>query len=362
MSSGRAVVSMDVRHLQVIRDALFTGPSYRPDGPVGIGYAAASGSGNLTTQTMDECTASADWSGTVSLIGRTISHYRILEKLGTGGMGVIYRAQDMRLRRHVALKFPRRELPATPLISDCIRYEAYAASSLNHPNVCSVYDIGEFEGKPFFVMELLEGRTLQRLIENPFALEKFFDLAIQIVSGLDAIHARGIVHRDIKPSNIFITASGRAKVFDFGLATLAHRQPGENNAVDLDWFSADVWRTWRQLQGTPAYMSPEQVRGEPLDGRSDLFSLGAVFYQMLTADRPFIGDTTSAVLNAVLHKTLPALRRQRPSLPASLVTLVERALEKDRAARFQSAAELGAQLKRVQRAPVDSHTEGDVAK
>jgi serine/threonine protein kinase len=180
------------------------------------------------------------------------------------------------------------------------------------------------------------------------------DLAIQIVAGLDAVHASGIVHRDIKPSNIFVTASGQAKVFDFGLATIAHSRRAENTALELDWSSADVWRTWRQLQGTPAYMSPEQVRGEPLDGRSDLFSLGAVFYEMLTAERPFQGSTTSAVLNAVLHKPLRPLSK-RPGLPARLVTLVERALEKDRVARFETAAELGGQLKRVQKARRRSH-------
>jgi serine/threonine protein kinase len=345
---------MDVRHLQLKRNILLAGSSYRSGSPLDRDQITRACSGDPTTQTLGEWSVSPAWNRASSLVGRTISHYRILEKLGTGGMGVIYRAQDLRLRRHVALKFPRRDLPATPVIGDWIRHEAYAASALNHPNVCSIYDIGEFEGKPFFVMELLEGSTLQRLIQSPFALERFLDLAIQIVAGLDAVHASGIVHRDIKPSNIFVTASGQAKVFDFGLATIAHSRRAENTALELDWSSADVWRTWRQLQGTPAYMSPEQVRGEPLDGRSDLFSLGAVFYEMLTADRPFQGSTTSAVLNAVLHKPLRPLSK-RPGLPARLVTLVERALEKDRVARFETAAELGGQLKRVQKARRRSH-------
>jgi eukaryotic-like serine/threonine-protein kinase len=279
-----------------------------------------------------------------NLVGQVISHYRILGRLGTGGMGVIYRAQDVRLGRHVALKFAAAEFQANPAVSEWIRREAFAGSALNHPNVCAVYDVGEHEGRPFIVMELLQGKTLRQQIHEWFELEPFLDLAIQIASGVDAVHSVGIVHRDIKPSNIFVTSSGRAKVFDFGLAVM----PSERVLVQAA-NGGHAIPYYGELQGTPGYMSPEQLRCERVDARSDLFSLGAVYYEMLTARRAFRTATASAIRETIVHRPWAPIRKRRPELPGALERLVEKLLENDCSLRYQRAAEVVAELKRLRR-------------
>jgi serine/threonine protein kinase len=282
------------------------------------------------------------------LIGKTISHYRILSKLGIGGMGVIYRAQDVRLNRQVAVKFAFEEYQTNAAIRECFRSEAHAASAVNHPNVCRLYDVGEFARRPFLVMELLEGRTLRELIEVPLALEVFLNLAIQIADGLHAVHSSGIVHRDITPSNIHVSSMGCVKILDFGLAEFANAPVKPKlNSVERQ-LQQVVARPDRAL-GTVPYMSPEQILGESLDGRADLFSLGVVLYEMLTSERPFQGTTSAAVLDAVIRKPIVPVSALRPGLPDMLEKLIEKALEKDREYRCQSASELRADLKRLQR-------------
>jgi eukaryotic-like serine/threonine-protein kinase len=283
-----------------------------------------------------------------SLTGRTISHYRILDKLGNGGMGVIYRAQDVRLGRYVAMKFAYKKFRADPTICECLRREASVGSALNHPNVCAVYDVGGFAGRPFVVMELLEGRTLRNAMGMGFGLEMFFDLGTQICDGLEAMHAIGIVHRDIKPSNIFVTTTGQAKVFDFGLA-IRSSEPVPQGPTRRDPRRGSVRAEQGTVLGTPAYMSPEQVRGEQLDGRSDLFSFGVLLYELLTGARPFQGVTIPSVLDAVLRRPFVPIPLLKPGLPAGVQQLVEKALEKDREFRYQSAADLCADMKRLQR-------------
>lgn len=283
-----------------------------------------------------------------SLTGRTISHYRILDKLGNGGMGVIYRAQDVRLGRYVAVKFASRKHRIDPMVCECLRREASVGSALNHPNVCAVYDVGGFAGRPFVVMELLEGRTLLQVMGMSFGLETFLDLGIQICDGLEAMHASGIVHRDIKPSNIFVTTTGQAKVFDFGLAIRSSEAvPHESRLRDPR--RGGVRGEPGKVLGTPEYMSPEQVLGEQLDGRSDLFSFGAVLYELLTGQRPFQGVTIPSLLDAVLRKPFVPIPSLKPGLPAGFERLIEKTLEKDRELRYQSAADLCADMKRLQR-------------
>lgn len=269
------------------------------------------------------------------LIGRTVDQYRILSRLGKGGMGVIYRAEDLRLDRHVALKFAGRRKPG---MGECIRREAQAGAAVAHANVCSVYDVGEFEGRPYLVMELLEGRPLRQMLQLPMTLDRFFDLGIQISAGLEAVHSAGIVHRDIKPSNIFVTWNEEAKIVDFGLAL-----------IETELCTVPSRDGPRKIRGTPAYMSPEQILGEPLDWRTDLFSLGAVFYEMLTGRRPFHGATTSGVLDAVLRGPIVPVSKLQPAVSAGVGMLIETTLEKDRELRCQSAADLRATLKRLQR-------------
>jgi serine/threonine protein kinase len=284
-----------------------------------------------------------------SLTGQTISHYRIIAKLGSGGMGVVYRAKDIRLGRNVALKVASNDMLTRADLYGWMLREAHAGSALNHPNVCAVYDIGEFQGSPFIVMELLEGQILKKRIQKPLTLQKFLHLAIQISDGLDAVHSRGIVHLDIKPSNIFVTTAENPKIFDFGLAIMINGSDTGRHLQRSQQAKRNVRAGLFSVRGTPMYMSPEHILGEPLDCRTDLFSLGIVFYEMLTGERPFQGPSPWEMTELVPVRSLVPISRLRPDLPSSLVHLVDRALEIERDFRWQAAAEVRADLKRIQR-------------
>jgi serine/threonine protein kinase len=299
-----------------------------------------------------------------NLLGKKVSHYRVLEILGGGGMGIVYKAEDIKLGRRVALKFLPEEMAGNPAAMERFRREARAASSLNHPSICTIYSVEEHNGQPFIAMELLEGQTLRELIgltdgatgtttpSEPLPLAKLLDIAIQTCLGLDAAHQKGIFHRDIKPANVFITTQGRAKILDFGLAKSQEFEGSDVGpfpaAEALPVANLNLTRTGTTI-GTAGYMSPEQVRGEKVDCRTDLFSFGLVLYEMAVGQRAFSGETAPILHTAILNQTPTPVRQLNSKIPAELEMIINKALEKDREKRYQGAAEIATALENLTR-------------
>jgi eukaryotic-like serine/threonine-protein kinase len=296
------------------------------------------------------------------MIGQTFSHYRVLEKLGTGGMGIVYKAQDLRLERYVALKFLPDNLTNDAQALERFRREALAASALNHANICTVHDIGEQDGRPFLAMEFIDGETMRRHVNNkPLPVEEILNLGIQIADALDAAHAEGIIHRDIKPANIFVTKRGQAKVLDFGLAKLISRRDGDTEVSDSSHPGLEnPISIVGVISGTPSYMSPEQIRGDDLDARADVFSMGLLLYEMATGHKAFPGSTGGVIIEAILSKSPVSVRSLNPDIPVELEAIINKAIDKDKDLRYQSAAELRSDLQVLKRGFESGHTQSSL--